>query len=256
MVIKIVSLNMWLGGILMDDLLDFLKYQDADIVALQEVYNGTDGSLERQYRSMEILKKALGYPYENFAPDFRDYERTNGKAVRGNAILSKFPILSYDVTYFGAPYSESAYRDVPGNYHNCPRNLQHVVLDTVAGNVDVYNIQGVWDLDGDNYSEPRKNMSKTVLSAVKEKANVILMGDTNAKPGNKAIKAVEQELKSVFEDSVTSTFNMRRKDNPGYATAAVDMVFVSKNIEIIDRKCDDVDISDHLPVSAVLSFGG
>jgi endonuclease/exonuclease/phosphatase family metal-dependent hydrolase len=45
---------------------------------------------------------------------------------------------------------------------------------------------------------------------------------------------------------------MHRKDNPGYATAAVDMLFVSPGIKIIDRQCPDVDISDHLPVVATL----
>ena len=41
---------------------------------------------------------------------------------------------------------------------------------------------------------------------------------------------------------------MRRKINPGYATAVVDMVFASSRLKILDHQCPDVDISDHLPL--------
>jgi endonuclease/exonuclease/phosphatase family metal-dependent hydrolase len=66
------------------------------------------------------------------------------------------------------------------------------------------------------------------------------------------MKNIEQYLTSVFGNNLKSTFNMRRKDNPGYATAAVDMLFVSPNIRIVNSECSDVDISDHLPVIATL----
>lgn len=253
MKIKFVSLNLWLGGILFDGIIEFLKEQDADIIVLQEVYNGTDASLDRQYKSMQILGEELGYAYSDFVADYRDFDRTDGKAQRGNAVLSKFPIVGTDAIFFGEPYSET-YRDLPGHYHECPRDLQHVILETPAGELDVFNIQGVWDLDGDNYSEQRRQMSETVIEAIQGKKNVILAGDTNAKPTNQAILDIEKYLHSVFGQSLTSTFNMRRKDNPGYATAVVDMIFVSPHMKVHSASCHDIDISDHLPLSAELEI--
>ena len=41
---------------------------------------------------------------------------------------------------------------------------------------------------------------------------------------------------------------MKRKTDPGYAAAVVDMIFISKNIEVISHDCPQVDISDHLPL--------
>jgi endonuclease/exonuclease/phosphatase family metal-dependent hydrolase len=254
MILKVVTLNLWLGGELFDNILDFLEQQDADIVLLQEVYNGEDPTLDRKYRSMNVLKARLHYSYEDFVADYRDFDETDGKSQRGNAILSKFPITARRALFFDRPYSET-YRDMPGNYHTCPRDLQHVTLETPVGEVNVFNIQGVWDLDGDNYSDKRRRMGAMVTDAVKDLPNVILAGDTNAKPTNQAILEIEKHLKSAFgKEELSTTFNMRRKDNPGYATAAVDMILVSPSIEVLEHACLDVDISDHLPLTATLKI--
>lgn len=247
-------MNLWLGGALFDEIVAFLKVQDADVVVMQEVYNGEDPRLDKRYRSMQELSRELGYRYQDFVPDYRDFDVTDGKAQRGNGILSKFPLTSHPPVYFDTPYSET-YRDVPDQFPDCPRNLQHVIVETSAGSVDVFNIQGVWDLDGDNYSDKRRKMAQTVIDEVKNLPHVILAGDTNAKPTNRAIIDIEQHLKSVFEkDELQSTFNMRRKDNPGYATAAVDMILVSPSIEVVEKSCPDVDVSDHLPLVAVVEI--
>jgi endonuclease/exonuclease/phosphatase family metal-dependent hydrolase len=254
--IKVITLNLWFGGELFDGVLDFLKQQDADVVLLQEVYNGEDPALKRQFRSMQVLKAELSYPYQDFIADYRDFDRTDGKAQRGNAILSRFPLVSHPPIFFGSPYSET-YRDILGHYsQDCPRDVQHVVLGTPAGEVNVFNIHGAWDLDGDNYGEQRQAMSEAVIGAIKGRPNVILAGDTNAKPTNRAIIEIEEYLKSVFgKAELVSTFNMRRKDNPGYATAAVDMILVSPYIKVVTRDCPDIDISDHLPLVATLELG-
>ena len=52
----------------------------------------------------------------------------------------------------------------------------------------------------------------------------------------------------MFKDELKTTFNMKRKTDPGYAAAVVDMIFISKNIEVISHDCPQVDISDHLPL--------
>jgi len=248
MKLKIISLNLWLGGLLFEEALQFLQEQDADIVLLQEVFNGTDPTLEPRFRSMQVLKERLGYPEQDFAAAYRDFDLTDGLMQRGDAILSKFPIKERNRSFVAGSYSET-YRDVPEQYKDCPRELQHVVIETPDGEVNVFNLQGVWDLDGDNFSEQRKKMAEVIVAAVKGKKHVILGGDTNARPTNKAIQQIEVELTNVFKDQLKTTFNMRRKDNPGYATSVVDMLFVSPNdIEVIACTCPEVDISDHLPL--------
>ncbi|HEY8999570.1 MAG TPA: endonuclease/exonuclease/phosphatase family protein [Candidatus Saccharimonadales bacterium] len=253
MKLKLVTLNLWFGGTMFDEIVAFLKVQDADVVVLQEAYNGEDVSLKPQYRSMQELRKRLGYPYDNFVADYLDFDDAEGKAQRGNAILSKFPITASDAVFFVGEYTEE-YRNVDGKYDTCPRDLQHVALQTPAGEVNVFNIQGVWDLNGENYSPQRKHMAEVVIKAIEGKPNVIVAGDTNAKQVNQSIKDIEEHLQSVFGEELTSTFNMRHKDNPGYATAAVDAIFISPNIKVLEKSQPDVDLSDHLPLTATLEI--
>jgi endonuclease/exonuclease/phosphatase family metal-dependent hydrolase len=251
MTIKLLSLNLWHGE-LIDRCVDFLKGQDADLVILQEVHNGTDSNLPSSMRSLEVLRDNLKYPYEDFAPGVL-FNHPEGKVPNGNAILSKFKINKSNFEFFREQFNDD-YHDIPENFATYPRILQHAQLETPAGEVNIFNFHGVWDLDGDNYSDRRQQMSEKIIAAIKDKPNVLLGGDTNAKPTNQAMKNIEQYLTSVFGNNLKSTFNMRRKENPGYATAAVDMLFVSPNIKILNKQCPEVDVSDHLPVVASLEI--
>jgi len=242
------------GGELFEGIVEFLKEQNADVVLTQETYSCEDPTIDRQYRSMQVMPELLGYEYIHFSAAYRDFDRTGGKGQRGNGIFSKYPLMPKETVFFDGEYSEE-YRDIPSQYGNCPRNLEHAVMQTPAGDVDLFNIQGVWDMDGDNYSDKRRHMAQTVIDQVGGLQRVVLAGDTNAKPYNQAIIDIERHLKSVFgKDELATTFNMRRKDNPGYATAAVDMILVSPSIKVIEKNCPDTDISDHLPLVTTLEI--
>jgi endonuclease/exonuclease/phosphatase (EEP) superfamily protein YafD len=97
-------------------------------------------------------------------------------------------------------------------------------------------------------------MSNVLIELVKNKERVILGGDTNAKPTNKSMINLENSLLSVFGNNLATTFNMSQKTDPGYATAAVDMLFISHEIKVISSECPQVNISDHLPLIATLEL--
>lgn len=242
--LKIVSLNIWRGA-LIDDALKFLKQQNPDIIALQEVTNSPDPSLDREFRLYQILCDQLGYPYHSFAPMLIN-NTPEGKIPEGPAVLSRMPLQEASPVFF-MPFRDD-YVDIPENFATSSRCMQHVRLDTPSGKLDLYNIHGIWDLDGERYSAERQHMSKLICEEIQGKSRVLLMGDTNAQPANQALRNVEKYLNSVFGTSLASTFNMRRKTNPGYATAAVDMMFLSPGIQVITKDVPRVDISDHLPL--------
>lgn len=249
--VKFLSLNLWHGQ-LIKEAADFLQNQDADIVILQEVQGATDPKLPPGLRAFDYIKTRLGYEADSFAPALL-FNYPDVKVPEGTAVFSKFPIISSSLKFFNEPFNDDYY-DVPENYPTYPRTLQHVVLNTPIGEINVFNFHGVWDMDGDNYSERRRHMSQVIIEAISGKSNVLLGGDTNAKHTNQAIGDIEQHLTGVFGDELTTTFNMRRKDNPGYALAAVDLLFVSPGIKILNKECPNVDVSDHLPVLAELEI--
>lgn len=256
MKLKILTLNLWHGGRLMDGVLDFLEQEDADVVCLQEVYNGTTPEMAPRYRSIEILQQRLGYVGCAFAPAFID-RLHEGAVPCGNAILTKLPLRTGKTVFLNEPLTErDPYKpETAASVTVLPRVLQHAVLDTPVGEVDTFNLHGVWDLDDDNFSERRRNMRDAILTAVTGRRNVVLAGDTNAQPTNQLWQPVEQQLHSVFGQELPNTFNMRHKQNLGYATARVDMIFTSPNIKVLQKRCHQVDISDHLPLSATLEIG-
>lgn len=247
---RIISLNLWLGGNLFGAILDFLK-KKPDILASQEVYNGKNPILNRKYRSFDVLKTELGYNYASFAPTFLENLKL-GKIERGNAIFSKFPIISTNITFYDVPYNDNYVAPIK-DFSYIPRNLQHVTVRINNKQLNLFNTQGIWGVDGSD-TKRRLQMGQTIINRVRNKENVILLGDFNLDPNTKIVANIEKYLKNVFKNELTTTFNMKRKDKPGYAKAVVDMIFVSKNIKVIEHYCPQVDISDHLPLVCVLEI--
>lgn len=245
MTIKYVSLNSWYGGKLFDEMVAFLEQENPDIIALQEVYDGKDSTLPRNYRCFDELLSILPLKYGHFAPAFNDH-RADGVIVQGNAILSRWPITSSKVVFYDEPY-DPQYTEIEERFPFTPRNLEIVDIQLPGTTITVANTQGIWGLDGGD-SPRRLAMSEMILAELQAKSNVILSGDFNIKPDTQTIRNLEQHYTNVFKDELISTFNMKHKENPGYATAVVDMAFVSPSFTVKEHYCSDADVSDHLPL--------
>lgn len=251
--IKLLTINIWHGGKIWDNLVNFLHQQQPDLLLMQEVNDETNLMFTKQQRSFSVLKSELGYQHGDFALGYRMVTPV-GKVRGGIAILSKFPLKGHKPLFFNEPYND-AYENVPENFPHCPRLLQHVEAKTPKGILHVFNLQGVWDLDGDNNSQQRGNMCRVILEQTKGLKNVVVAGDTNAKPTNPAMRVLESQLVSVFKNELPTSFNIKRKDLkkfPGYQAATVDMVYVSPDVAIRGRDCPNVDVSDHLPLMTTL----
>jgi endonuclease/exonuclease/phosphatase family metal-dependent hydrolase len=254
MTIKVLTLNIEHGGVLWDEMIDFVRSEDADILLLQEFQAELEHSDIPQTRTLQEFRERFNYAYDDFAPRF-NWELRGVRTTQGNAIFSKLPITErYEAPFFAEPFNDN-YLDTPENFPHCPRNLQHVTIDVQGTPLDVFNFQGVWDLDGTNDSPQRLHMSDVIVGAVKDLQNVILAGDTNAQRNCQTIRNIEKHLTNVFGDELPTSFNIQRKDlekYPGYATATVDMMFTSPHLKVIDHYCPQVDVSDHLPLVAII----
>lgn len=244
MTLSFLTLNIWKGNLLAS-VISFLEKENPDIVTLQEVFNGSDPSLDERFRSFSLIKERLDFPQAVFSPAFLDVANEI-KVENGNAIYSKYPIVSTETRFYDIPYGN--YVDGPDTYARCPRNLQEVRVKLSDGRIlHVFNTQGIWGLDGAD-NQRRFEMSQTIVKAVSGKTPTILAGDFNLQPTTQTIRNIEKELCNVFKGELTSTFNMKRKENLGYKTAVVDMVFVSKDIRMLSNSCPQIDVSDHLPL--------
>lgn len=251
MQLKVVCLNLWLGGEPFDPILDFLKKENAEILLLQEARSNKNPNLGRQYRSAEVLKAELKYDFGAFSPAFFENIRQE-KIDFGNAVLSRFPITGTEAVFYDLPYGEvNESSDEVKTF--TPRNLQKVAIEIGGKKLNVFNTQGIWGVDGRD-NERRLKMSETIVNEIENKENIILGGDFNINPDTRTIANIEKHLKNVFKDELTTSFNMLRKKDNRLATVVVDMVFVSNNIKITDHYCPRADVSDHLPLVCTLEI--
>ncbi len=251
MTFKFLCLNLWEGGKLFDEVLAFIRIEQPDVIAFQEVCDGHDPLWERNFRSMEVLRKELAYPFDDFAPCFVKHG-PSGKVVVGNAIFSRFPILDRGVTFFDIPFGERP-EETEAFYPITPRNLQRVALDINGESVQIFNTQGIWGTDGRDHAR-RLEMGRVIADEVSRYPRVVLAGDFNVNPDTQTITQIERHLSSVFKEELESTFNMQHKTNPNFATAVVDMIFVSPTLRVSAHTCPAANVSDHLPLLATIAM--
>lgn len=247
--IKIISLNLYEGGLLFDSVIDFLNQEQPDILALQEVNNGLDPILPDRLRSIQVLSKALPNFYHFFSPEIL-LRYPEGKIDIGNAIFSRFPITNQETFFLNAPYGEYDPVPIGGDFSKHPKNMQSCEIEVGDSNLNVCNLHGIWGLDGTD-NPARLKMSEIIIKQTRGKNNVILAGDFNIKPKTRTIESIEKHLTNIFRDELKTTFNLARKDLenfPGYASAVVDMIFASPDLAVVKKSCPKVDVSDHLPL--------
>lgn len=242
---KFLNLNIWDNAVSLEQAIKFIKNEKPDILSLQEVCDGKDKNLNAGRRNLGILKNELNMSYYIFSPAF--FEMRGEKVESGNAVFSTFPIIKNKTIFFDVPYGERNIKEKTFEY--TPRNMQHVKINTGEKILNVFNVQGIWGFDGRD-SQRRIDMCKTIANNTKNLKNVILSGDFNVNPDTKSVNQIKAHLTDVFSDKIKTSFNIKRKDQR-FADVVVDMVFVSKEINITDSYCPEVDISDHLPLAII-----
>lgn len=252
MKIKLITLNIWQGGLLFDNAVEFIKKEKPDILCLQEVYDSHNQDLDLRLRTIEELQARMPWlPYSAFAPTVID---STTKAPWGSAVFSKFEIAENKRHLFDLPFTEHDLMLIEPYYiEKTPYGMIETKIKIGERGIYVFSLHGVWGTHGGD-TKRRFEMEKVISNAVKGKETVILAGDTNFNPDTQVARKIENYLISVFGTSLKSTFNMKHKQNPGFATAVVDMIFVSENIKVLSRNCPDVDVSDHLPLAVELEI--
>ena len=258
MKIKFLTLNIY-NGHFIDDCIAFLKKENADVFVLQEVYRGGSGETNRDYQALDILKNSFPDYHSYYSAEF--FKIINGSKVEaGNAIFSKFAISKTSSVFVAGNYQERKI-DNAQEFMNSGRNLQFASIKLSNTELNIFNIHGVWGFDGQD-NPARLRMSEIVVKEIKDKQNTILAGDFNLLANTITIKNIEKYLTNVFSNRLPTTFNLKMKregikkgfnnwksnDLKGYAVSAVDMIFVSPNLKILESYQPKVDVSDHYPL--------
>jgi endonuclease/exonuclease/phosphatase family metal-dependent hydrolase len=247
---KILTLNLWNGGKLFEAALNFLRTENADVMFLQEAYDGHDHGFEERFRTVDILKATFPEHYAFFAPVYADTRQHEGEIDDGQLILSRWPLTKTESLFLDVPYGKYD-QDGTTDFSNFPALVQKATLMFEEKEITLLNVHGPVNFNGDEDDVRRLRLRDIILNNISE--YTIAAGDFNMRPTTQTIQAIEQKLVNVFAGEFTTTFNLRRKDLvkfPGYATSVVDMLFVSPSFKMVAKAAPQIEVSDHLPLVA------
>lgn len=209
-----------------------IKKYSPDIIGLNEI-RGL-GHVDKFFTDQaKTLGEMLGY-YFYFAKAI-DIE---GHGPYGNALLSRFPILSADTILIEDPLDKSE----EGYYETrCILKAKLDILDGLNVYVSHFGLVG---------SEQINAVQKVSEHIRADKGSLIFMGDLNMQPDNKKLAPIFELLKD------TATINKAElltfpSDSPD---RKIDYIFTSKDISTLSAKAPAETTSDHRPYIAEIEL--
>jgi endonuclease/exonuclease/phosphatase family metal-dependent hydrolase len=235
---KILQLNIW-SGKLEKQLTALLKREDADVLCLQEVVY-VEGGSSYFFLDMQEIMAAAGYTHFYHTPSW------SGKYMRreaswGNCVLSKLPFKSQSSFYT----FQSEVRDfdfLEDTDYNRGRSLQHVVVETDNGDLNILNHHG-YQLPEHKHGndETLRQCGMIADYAKKLERDVVLCGDFNLIPTSESMELINKVLVNhTKERGVVTT-----RTPLTYKTEACDYIFTSPDIEVKNFQVLDDIASDH-----------
>ncbi len=254
-VLKVMSYNIQIGATTqnpgwdvkkfnLDAIAEVIREQDPDIVALQEV----DRLRSRSGKADQVvyLAEKLGM-YWAYSPSYFDIETREGRGMYGNAILSKYPIVS--------SYAHTLWRRgqlMPGEYDWVieKRSILETKIDVNGRLINVFSTHLSTTAD---QRQIQTAEIKTLLTQMK--GPKILMGDFNAKPQDPEMKNLSRYV-DVLEQSPIKGSQRATWPNGTASTEAIDYILVSKEWELKEAKVviEETGASDHNPIVAIISL--
>ncbi|QOL25346.1 endonuclease/exonuclease/phosphatase family protein [Thalassotalea sp. LPB0316] len=209
----------------------FLSYENADVVALQEADAASWWSGE--FDHVAYLAGLAGYRYYIHG---KHVDRFFGRY--GTAILSKYPITN-SFSYRFAPTPPTPSKGFVVGQINLPCATE----PTNCHPIDIYSIH----LDFSRQSKRLEQIAQ--LNAVRQQRQVpsILLGDFNAtwQGGNKVIGTI------LSDRSLTTYFKYSNSHNT-YGNKRLDWIFIPKTMAFLDYQVADQVLSDHQAVVATV----
>lgn len=241
MQLKVITWNIWCGAYL-TDVISFLKKEQPDIIALQEVLEEENGN------SALTIAKELGYECVYVLGMNMPARFLNNPTVPldtiitlGNAILSKYPIVgtkTHDLPQEekSRPMIQADIKIKENIVHAFSLHLKHSHQQPL----EMQNIQA----------------DKLLEAITREKS--IVMGDFNCLSDSYPIKTISKVLNNTEPDKDTPTWSKYIGGCPvceaDELLYKLDYIFVTKDLSFHSFKVTDSNASDHLPVNVLVEI--
>ncbi len=238
---------------LTDDMLSYIRRQNADIVLLQEflVFARNKGY------SLEEIKNNLGYPYS-----YIDYKKYSGNRKYGMAVFSKYPLIDKKTIRYESKSNQS---------DMCLALVGNDTLLIVNNHLESIK------LTNDNFdfsqhsSEQLKEKTHTIVSKMlkaytlrSQQAKVvrreienspyktIVCGDFNDTPVSFTYHALARGMKDAYLEA--HPLSLGHSFYHGLLGIRIDYVLCSKSFFPTSANLDKVNYSDHYPLKVTLEW--
>lgn len=222
----------------MDPVIAEIKRWNPDIVCIQECIVSTE------YASAELIAEALNYSF--VYQSCQKFTHRPKKSEQGNAILTRFPIL----TKHSAVLQQERQKPTDGSdegrmYLELEIQVGTTTL-TVATTHLSYSPKFI-------YSPKRaKEAEKLVKIVAQKQKNYIFTGDLNTPPNSPITSKIEQYLNNAGPAYDQPTWTTKPFNYHGWFEDQlrwrIDYVFASPDIKVESAQILATSVSDHLPI--------
>jgi len=248
---KFIQINIYKGKYLAE-LVKFLRNENPDFIALQEVSSGSVNLCENKKIDLfSVLTQSLKY----YGVRENDIYVKKPPGSFGNAIFSKYRIKAKYILRF----KDSTYRTIEELYdeslyeHN-PRHLLSARIDFKDRDFHVISWHGTWTAPPTDTKETLRQSSIAADYIKKIKGQYVIGCDLNSTLAHETVKKINRVANNLLLGE-----NIHESTNPKVHKIAplgflVDFIYTSSKIRKKSIKVPQITVSDHLPVIANLEF--
>lgn len=255
MKLKFLQVNIFRGKFL-EELLEFIKKLDPDIIAMQEISSGdTNLYKDKKANLFELIKGRIGYN----GVFHSDTSLSSSPSSRfGNGVFSKWPIVSskpVPLATFRPLTLDEFNNNTDDVWAKLSRHMLDATVDMGGEKIHAISVHGrrIAPPVDDPENTRQAHIMADYLKSLGEEP-FIVGGDFNVPPETEVIKLVSEVSNNLMVGSgIKQTLNPREHilGDHGFL---VDYVFTSKHFEKISLEVPWVTVSDHLPIIVELEL--
>ncbi len=256
---KLLDLNI---GIKLDNnqkVIDLIKKEQYDIVALQESMRKIEDTVLDRYDSSNRIKEQTNLQYDFFgALWFADHHEKNkvmrrdfgGLTEQGNELLTNYPIIQVENVFYYKKYAN--FSDTTNfKKEDHPRAFIDAIIDVNGKKLQIINVHGIWN-------EEKKGDKRTLLQAESILSHVrydipsIIVGDFNLLPHTKSIELISEKMINLIEKYNIQSTRPSFDDGLDTGNVVCDYIFINSKVKEKSFNVIKNTVSDHFPL--VLEF--
>ncbi len=258
---KLISLNVGLFEDNNEKLKAFIRTQNPDFLALQEVTRSVESAALAEYVSKPAIDTAtanLGYGFYGPLSIFKHFEQQDfhGKEkfvfdLHGGVEFGNYIKSRYEIVWARNIFVQNCFtfiKDMTGWPETDYRAVE--VVDMVVGDkkLRILNYHGIWTKNKLGNELALKACEQIRVLALEVDYPAIICGDFNLFPKTAAIKVFDADFKNLPNEFNIKTTRPPTNELHDLERNVVDYVLISTGVTVKSFRVIDTDVSDHLPL--------